>query len=106
MSSPAHSGAMGIWYESVGDVRGPCGHKHRTAKAAGRCTTEDQRGVRRAYPSTYPTQAYSDRVVRRSDGVMMTLTEDEEWIMEDEDRRREHAATSIRYFPPYRDEKK
>lgn len=75
-------------YESVGSVRGGCGHAHKTPEAAGRCTRRDQHGIARAYPSTFPTKAYSDRVVQRSDGAVMVETEDGDWLTEDEDRRR------------------
>jgi len=62
-------------YEAVGDVRGPCGHQHRTLRGAVRCQHVDGAGVRRAYPSTYPTRAYSDRVVRRTDGAPLSESE-------------------------------
>ncbi len=45
----------------TGDVRGNCGHRHRTLEAAERCCMADHAGVRHAYPSTFPTLAYSDR---------------------------------------------
>ena len=64
---------MKIWYEAVGEVRGSCGHRHRTAKAADRCCENDQRAIEIAYPSTYPTRAYSDRRVKKfveTDGVV------------------------------------
>lgn len=44
-----------------GDVRGGCGIRHRTLAAARACCDRDAAGVRSAYPSTYPTRAYSDR---------------------------------------------
>ena len=55
-------------YICKGSVRGECGHKHRTVEAAVACCARDQKAIRRAYPSTYPTNAYSDRSVFRSDG--------------------------------------
>ena len=51
---------MSYWI-ATGDVRGPCGHHHKTEGAALRCADSDQRAVRRAYPSTFPATAYSDR---------------------------------------------
>ena len=50
-------------YITSGSVRGSCGHRHRTEAAAQACCERDQAGIRHAYPSTFPTQAYSDRVV-------------------------------------------
>jgi hypothetical protein len=44
-----------------GDVRGRCGVMHRSYDAAEQHCAQDQAGVRRASPSTFPTQAYSDR---------------------------------------------
>lgn len=55
-------------YEAYGNVCGSCGHKHKTIEAAWRCAEGHQRGIRSAYPSEYPTRAYSDRHVRRTDG--------------------------------------
>ncbi len=66
-------------YEAVGDVCGGCGHRHRTPEAAGRCAMGHAGAVRRAYPSHYPTRAYSDRGVVRSDGVAMVQDEDGMW---------------------------
>jgi len=51
------------YYTTSGFVRGSCGHKHRTEKAAEACLARDQAGIRRAYPSTFPIRAYSDRAV-------------------------------------------
>ena len=48
-------------YRCLGDVRGWCGHDHRTLDAAERCCARDAAGIRSAYRSTYPTRAYSDR---------------------------------------------
>lgn len=44
-----------------GSVRGECGITHRSYESAARCCARDGAAVRRAYPGTYPTQAYSDR---------------------------------------------
>jgi hypothetical protein len=57
-----------VRYEAWGPVRGSCGHKHRTIRGALRCVEADQKAIKKAYPSTYPTNAYSDRSVRRTDG--------------------------------------
>mgnify|MGYP001580242713 FL=1 len=51
------------YYTTSGSVRGSCGHHHRTEAAAQACVERDQAGIRRAYPSTFPTRSYSDRVV-------------------------------------------
>lgn len=44
-----------------GSVRGCCGVLHRTLDAAQAHCDKDGGDVSRAYPSTYPTRAYSDR---------------------------------------------
>jgi len=46
-----------------GSVRGGCGIQHRTLEAAERCCQRDAAAIRRAYPSTFPAQAYSDREI-------------------------------------------
>lgn len=69
---------MTIFYEAYGPVCGACGHRHRTIRGAYECADMHSRAVRTAYPSTYPTQAYSDRHVRRSDGEEMTEREQAE----------------------------
>lgn len=48
-------------YIAYGPVRGECGHMHKTREAAEACAERDQAAIRRAYPSTFPTRAYSDR---------------------------------------------
>jgi len=68
------------YWTCEGPVRGCCGIHHRTPEAAERCCEADQRAVRRAYPSTFPTRAYSDRaVVHVADGEH-TAPEFEPWI--------------------------
>jgi len=44
-----------------GSVRGSCGINHRSHDAAMKCCERDHASIRRAYPSTFPTRAYSDR---------------------------------------------
>lgn len=48
-------------YQADGDVRGICGHKHRTIGAAARCVQADERDCECA-------GVYSDRIVVRTDG--------------------------------------
>lgn len=55
-------------YTTVGDVRGACGHNHRTIDAAQRCVDKDQRNCERQ-------GGYSDRSVVRSDGTPLTEEE-------------------------------
>ena len=50
-----------------GAARGGCGHTHRSREAADRCCEHDAAGVRQAYPSQYPTRAYSDRTPKLMD---------------------------------------
>lgn len=69
---------MNVKYEAYGDVCGSCGHQHRTIRGAIACAEGHQRGISAAYPSTYPTRAYSDRSVRRIDGEDMTPSENAE----------------------------
>lgn len=49
------------YWTCVGSVRGCCGVKHRTLEAAEKHCDQDAAAIRRAYPSTFPTRAYSDR---------------------------------------------
>lgn len=49
------------YYIAYGSVRGSCGHKHKTREAAEKCAERDAKAIRRLYPSTFPTRAYSDR---------------------------------------------
>ena len=68
-------------YEARGSVRGSCGHRHRTIAAAQACADRDQRGVRRCYPGTFPTFAYSDRYVVRLDGEPLSGAEERELVV-------------------------
>jgi len=52
-------------YTTTGNVRGCCGHKHRTIEAAARCLRDDQSGCR-------SQGGYSDRTIERTDGEEMT----------------------------------
>ena len=71
-------------YHAIGSVCGPCGHAHRSIEAAQRCADAHHGSIRRAYPSTYPTRAYSDRVVERCDGELLDGTPPTERELEDE----------------------
>lgn len=52
------------YWTAIGDVRGECGHKHRSYEAAAQCVERDRRAIRRAYPYTSPYgRSYSDRLV-------------------------------------------
>jgi hypothetical protein len=50
-----------VMYECVGDIRGSCGHKHRTLSGAKRCLLDDRAGCSNQ-------GGYSDRMVRGDDG--------------------------------------
>jgi len=67
-----------ITYTCIGSVRGACGVTHRTLDAARRCCARDAGGIHRAYPSTYPTRAYSDREPIASDGSEIDYDENPE----------------------------
>lgn len=54
-------------YECYGSVRGSCGVVHRSREAAERHCQEDHAAIRRRYPLTFPTSAYSDRSPRALD---------------------------------------
>ena len=56
-------------YEATGSVRGSCGHRHVSLRAACRCAASDQRACHRLGGG-----AYSDRTVVCVDG---DLTDDE-----------------------------
>lgn len=56
----ATSYTCGVWT----DVRGTCGHSHRTLVAAKRCLAKDQAGCE-------SQGGYSDRLVRDQDGVVV-----------------------------------
>jgi len=55
-------------YTTRGNVRGCCGHKHRTIEAASKCLLEDQSGCA-------SQGGYSDRDIVRADGEDMTEAE-------------------------------
>lgn len=59
-----------VSYTTIGDVRGMCGHAHRTISAALDCTERDRRAC--AYVG-----GYSDRVVARYDGEELTDAEND-----------------------------
>lgn len=59
------------YYITQGDVRGSCGHKHRSIDAAAKCVKRDMSGCK-------SQGGYSDRsVVKIEDGELVDLTEDE-----------------------------
>lgn len=60
--------AQPVTYGTLGDVRGHCGHKHATIRAAYQCFVRDSRACRRQ-------GGYSDRSVVRSDRAPLTDTE-------------------------------
>lgn len=71
---------MTTYYIAKGSVRGSCGHKHKTAKAAYECCQSDAKGIAKNYPGSFPTRAYSDRkVIAVEDGQERPLTEAEEY---------------------------
>ncbi len=69
-----------IGYEAAGSVCGSCGHHHRTIATAYACADAHGRAIGRAYPSTFPTRAYSDRVVCRLDGEPLSEAEQDELV--------------------------
>lgn len=58
-------------YTTRGDVRGECGHRHRTIAGAVACIERDRRGCERR-------GGYSDRRVVRLDGADLSRAEREE----------------------------
>jgi hypothetical protein len=60
-------------YEAKGDVRGSCGHKHRTIATAQACCDRDARRMMQL-----PGRCYSDRYVCRTDGQRLTEWERDE----------------------------
>jgi hypothetical protein len=69
---------MKTYYVAEGSVCGSCGHKHRTLSGAERCANGYHAAIRRAYPSTFPTRAYSDRcIVKYVDGERVDLSDRE-----------------------------
>jgi len=58
-------------YHAVGPIRGRCGHKHVTIRAAVRCCARDQKGCA-------SQGGYSDRFVQRIDGEPLSEAEHED----------------------------
>ena len=50
--------AKKIYYQAIGQIRGSCGHLHRSYAAAERCCEKD-----RKLQASKPGRCYSDRVV-------------------------------------------
>jgi len=63
-------------YTTNGSIRGSCGHRHRTIKAAVRCLAAERRRCNRA-------RGYSDREVIRVDGAALNHEELIELAAED-----------------------
>lgn len=62
---------MKIYYQTIGDVRGCCGHKHRTIASAENCRRKDSQGCK-------SQGGYSDRfVVAFENGERRALTLEE-----------------------------
>lgn len=64
--------AKRVYYTTDGDIRGCCGHKHRSIDTAIRCLTADSDGCA-------SQGGYSDRTVVRHDGTPLT-DDEQEWI--------------------------
>lgn len=64
---------MTLYYTTTGNVRGCCGHRHRTIDAAYACLKKDQRYCKKI-------GGYSDRKVAGPKG--RTLTDDERTELE------------------------
>ena len=62
---------MTTTYTTTGDVRGSCGHAHKTIRAAWLCARADGRACKQQ-------GGYSDRYVTRTDGAEWTPDEDNE----------------------------
>lgn len=60
-----------ITYTTSGRFYGTCGHQHKSARAAGACVRQHQAACKR-------NNGYSDRKVYRSDGELLTDSEDRE----------------------------
>lgn len=60
-------------YTTEGAIRGTCGHRHKTLKAAWACITRDARDCRKA-------RGHTDRVVLHADGTDLEADE-VAWIM-------------------------
>lgn len=71
-------------YVARGNVRGHCGHSHRTIKGAFDCAAKDQRAVKRGNPGN---GFYSDREVERADGQPMNEDDIREWQRVNDSRR-------------------
>jgi hypothetical protein len=54
-----------VTYTTSGDVRGDCGHRHRTMSGAARCRRDDQRYC-------HGQGGYSDREIYYADGTELT----------------------------------
>lgn len=54
-----------VTFTAIGNVRGSCGHNHRTIDTAAKCLRKDKQGC-------MSQGGYSDRQVRRSDGAALT----------------------------------
>jgi hypothetical protein len=67
-------------YETEGNVRGNCGHRHRTLDGAIRCLRRDHRGC-------VSQGGYSDRYIYRVDGaerVAMIEVAEDHWLPQPE----------------------
>lgn len=57
---PAYGEATGkMYYTTVGNIRGACGHRHTTPKGAQDCRKKDMRDCQKG--RSYPSNGYSDR---------------------------------------------
>lgn len=59
---------MRISYISSGSVRGSCGHNHRTVEGAFNCVKRDRKDC-------FRQRGYSDRWIKRSDGLPLSENE-------------------------------
>ena len=64
---------MTTTYTTIGDVRGTCGHQHRTLEAAERCRAADSAGCK-------SQGGYSDRRVRNGDGSPLSSDDSERLV--------------------------
>lgn len=60
-------------YAAIGDIRGNCGHEHKSIKAAEECRARDAAGCK-------SQGGYSDRRVRHADGSPLTGDEAERLV--------------------------
>ncbi len=65
-------------YTTDGEIRGSCGHRHRSIETARECVSRDRRGCRRQ-------GGYSDRNVVRCDGEPMTEDEQDKAFGQDDE---------------------